>query len=365
MHSGLPYVGLEDIESGTARFSGSLSPSSVKSTTFRFTPAHVLYGRLRPYLNKVLAPDFEGHCSTEIFPLKPLPNVLREFIVYWLLRDATVTQATETARGARMPRANVEEMLEFEFPLPPLDEQRRIVAILDDAFEGIAKARANAERNIENARAIFEIELAAVFTRPNDRSVARHLQDVCHEITVGHVGSMASKYQESGIPFLRSQNIRPFEVLLENVVYIDEAFHGQLKKSQLRPGDVAIVRTGYPGTAAVIPDSLPVCNCSDLVIVRPGTDVDSHYLALFFNSRAGKEMVAGRLVGAAQRHFNVTAAKQVFIAIPPLSEQRNLVKKLNVFGRESQRLETTFRRKLAAHDELKASLLHHAFAGEL
>jgi type I restriction enzyme, S subunit len=67
----LPYVGMENIESNTARFIGSTEPQSVKSSTFKFSPIHILYGRLRPYLNKVLAPDFVGHCSTEIFPIKP------------------------------------------------------------------------------------------------------------------------------------------------------------------------------------------------------------------------------------------------------------------------------------------------------
>ena len=71
VHRGLPYVELEHIESNTGRFIGSLDPQPVKSSTFRFSTEHVLYGRLRPYLNKAIAPDFEGHCSTEIFPIKP------------------------------------------------------------------------------------------------------------------------------------------------------------------------------------------------------------------------------------------------------------------------------------------------------
>ena len=69
--SAKPYVGMEDIESGTGRHLGAKTPLAVKSLTFGFRPEQVLYGRLRPYLNKVLLPDFEGHCSTEIFPLQP------------------------------------------------------------------------------------------------------------------------------------------------------------------------------------------------------------------------------------------------------------------------------------------------------
>jgi type I restriction enzyme S subunit len=89
IHSQLPYVGLENIESNTARFIGSTEQQSMKSSTFRFSDQHVLYGRLRPYLNKVLVPDFEGHCSTEIFPIKPGPYLSREYLLYWFLADET------------------------------------------------------------------------------------------------------------------------------------------------------------------------------------------------------------------------------------------------------------------------------------
>lgn len=125
------------------------------------------------------------------------------------------------------------------------------------------------------------------------------------------------------------------------------------------------MRTGYPGTAAVIPESLPVSNCSDLVIVRPGPDADPHYLAVFFNSTTGKQLVAGNVVGAAQKHFNVTAAKQVSIAFPPVSEQRRIVAYLREFSLETQRLQSIYERRIAAFDDLKTSLLHQAFNGQL
>ncbi|MEI6072048.1 MAG: restriction endonuclease subunit S, partial [Verrucomicrobiae bacterium] len=165
IHRGLPYVGLEHIESHTARFIGSTDPKPVKSSTFRFSDGHVLYGRLRPYLNKALAPDFEGHCSTEIFPLKPSRELTREFLLYWLLADETCERINATSTGARMPRAQMNEVMEFDFPLPPLSEQQRIVGLLDEAFEGLATAKANAEKNLQNARALFESHLQSVFTQ--------------------------------------------------------------------------------------------------------------------------------------------------------------------------------------------------------
>lgn len=143
------------------------------------------------------------------------------------------------------------------------------------------------------------------------------------DLTVGHVGPMATEYVESGIPFLRSLNIRPFRIDLDGVKYISNAFHERLGKSALKPGDVVVVRTGAPGTAAVVPASLPVANCSDVVIVRPGPDLDARYLAYLINSVA-RGYIDSRTVGAVQQHFNVGAAKGIPIPAATLDEQRRI-----------------------------------------
>ncbi|MDT0500319.1 restriction endonuclease subunit S [Halomonas sp. PAR7] len=157
------------------------------------------------------------------------------------------------------------------------------------------------------------------------------LEEVCDRITVGHVGSMADKYVDDGIPFLRSQNITPFKIDLGSVKYIGEEFNSKLKKSALRPGDVAVVRTGYPGTAAVIPPSLPISNCADLVVITPSEDLDPWFLSCLFNSIWGKGAVAGNLVGVAQQHFNVSAAKNLTIYLPPLVTQRRIAAALSAY----------------------------------
>ena len=153
------------------------------------------------------------------------------------------------------------------------------------------------------------------------------LDDVADDITVGHVGSMATEYVPVGIPFLRSQNVEPFRVSLVDVKYVGEDFHARLAKSALQPGDVVIVRTGRPGSAAVIPPDLPVANCADLVIVRPGPTLDAHFLMYFINS-GGSGHVASHLVGAVQQHFNVGSARTLRIPLPPLPEQQRIARTL-------------------------------------
>jgi len=147
------------------------------------------------------------------------------------------------------------------------------------------------------------------------------LEDVAADVTVGHVGSMASEYVERGIPFLRSLNVEPLRINETDLKFITSEFHGRLKKSALSPGDVVIVRTGKPGACAVVPQTLPAANCSDLVIVRCGPELDPRFLAYYVNSVATHH-VNSHLVGAVQQHFNVGSARTMVMRLPDLLEQR-------------------------------------------
>ena len=147
------------------------------------------------------------------------------------------------------------------------------------------------------------------------------LKDVCDRITVGHVGPMLDKYASEGVPFLRSQNITPFRLHLDDIKFIPSDFHEKLRKSALHPGDVAVVRTGYPGTACVIPDKFPELNCADLVVITPSKELNPYYLAALFNSVWGMATVSGNLVGVAQQHFNIGAAREMEVMLPSRAAQ--------------------------------------------
>lgn len=362
----IPWATVRDMRSEViSETECKITKEAVKSSATNIIPAGNVVIATRVGLGKVCLLGQDTAINQDlrgIIPNDPRALSVR-FLFLWLKSAAPLIVAEGT--GATVQGVKLPFVKSLQVPIPPLPEQRRIVTILDAAFDGIASAKANAEKNLQNARALFESHLQSVFTQRNGGRVDRQLASLCHEITVGHVGSMKTEYKESGVPFLRSQNIRPFEVSMDNAMFIDEKFHCALKKSQLRPGDLAIVRTGYPGTAAVIPPELPNSNCSDLVIVRPSEEVNPHFLAAFFNSAFGKQLVLGKIVGAAQKHFNVTAAKEVMLHIPPMAEQKNIVRMIDSFRAETQRLESLYQRKLAALDELKKSLLHQAFSGQL
>lgn len=157
------------------------------------------------------------------------------------------------------------------------------------------------------------------------------LKDVCDRITVGHVGPMADKYTTDGVPFLRSQNITPFRLKLDDIKFVPPDFHEKLRKSALRPGDVAVVRTGYPGTACVIPNTFAELNCADLVVITPSQDLNPYYLSAIFNSAWGVASVAGNLVGVAQQHFNIGAAKELEVLLPTRPTQDRIAGILSAY----------------------------------
>lgn len=162
--SDLPYVGLEDIQSNTGKLIGPLTPRSVKSLTFHFTSEHVLYGRLRPYLNKVLLPDFEGHCSTEIFPIKPKKYILdRSFLFRWLIATETMNKINATWTGATLPRANMNIVLDFKINIPPLLEQQTIVQKLDALSSETKKLEAIYQQKINDLEELKKSVLQKAF----------------------------------------------------------------------------------------------------------------------------------------------------------------------------------------------------------
>lgn len=143
------------------------------------------------------------------------------------------------------------------------------------------------------------------------------------DLTVGFVGTMASHYQDDGVLFLRSTNIEPFKISMDDVKYISNDFNNKIKKSQLNENDVVIVRTGKPGACAVIPPKTAPWNCSDLVIIRPNQSVlNSVFLAAYINLASG--VINAHLVGAVQQHYNVGAAKKMMVPLPPIEEQNRI-----------------------------------------
>jgi type I restriction enzyme S subunit len=149
----LPYISLEHIESVTGRILRKASVNiedEVRSVTFRFDARHVLYGKLRPYLNKVALPDFEGRCTTELIPLLPRSDVSREFLAWLLRRPQTVEAAMREKTGARMPRADMRHILSLRLLIPDrLEDQKQIADDIAARMALIAEAKAACQEQLQ------------------------------------------------------------------------------------------------------------------------------------------------------------------------------------------------------------------------
>jgi type I restriction enzyme S subunit len=370
-HSNLPYVGLEHIESNTGRFLGVLDAVSVKSSTFHFSPKHVLYGRLRPYLNKVLLPDFEGHCSTEIFPIKPGNGLSREFLFYWLTQDVTAKAIDATSTGARMPRANMNVVLDFKIPVPPLPEQSRIVAILDEAFEGISSAVANAEKNLANARELFESYLNSVFTQKGEGWVEKPLSALAE---IKHGFAFKSEY---------FTNEGRYVLLTPGNFYEEGGYRDRWEKQKfyagdipdgyiLNQGDFLIAMTeqaaGLLGSSIIVPEDDKFLHNQrlGLVSVKSGAPWVNEFFFHAFNTKRFRRVVHDGASGVKVRHTSPNKLGLVKVRYPLLiSEQKRIAASLDDVLFESRRLEVIYQRKLDNLAALKQSILRKAFAGEL
>lgn len=370
----LPYIGLEHIESGTGRIFGTIDTVEVKSSTFRFGPAHLLYGRLRPYLNKVLLPDFEGHCSTEIFPIQTSRSLDKKFLFYWLSWQPTVNKINRTSTGARMPRANIDEVLDFEIPLPPIAQQKCIVAILDEVFNGIDTAITNTEKNIANTQELFDSVSKSIIKDSNDWS-KKKLSDLLELgwITSHLDGNHGSNYPRKaefvadGIPYISANCLKNGSVDFSLSKFLTSERASSLSKGIAQDRDVLFAHNATVGPVAMLyTEKDKILLSTSLTYYRCNTEyIIPEYLAHYMRSPIFRNQYEIVMRQSTRNQVPITKQREFFHLIPPLDKQKEIAYKLDGLRQESQNLSANFNYKLSAFNELKQSLLQKAFAGEL
>ena len=330
----LRYIGLESIESGSGRFiDGVLSktPETPLANSFRFGPEHVLYGKLRPYLNKVATPAFEGKCSTEIIPLLPSTDVDRAFLAYFLRNQQTVDSISAKTAGARMPRADMGFVLSLPLPLPPLPEQRRIIDLLSRA-EGIVRLRRDAgKKSAELIPALF----LDMFGDPATNSKGWPVVPVSEVIAAADYGSSTKASDDgAGLPFIRMGNVDYGGTLdLSNLKFVNLPAK-EVEKYRLHEGDILFNRTnskelvGKTGLWNNVRDAVVA---SYFIRVRVKRDkLHPCYFWVFMNSAHMKRTLFDTARGAiGQANINSKELKAFRVALPPLSLQEAFAAKVD------------------------------------
>lgn len=285
--------------------------------------------------------------------LLPMPEVDKNYLFYFM--PSALKRIEEKTPFVTVKHLSAKELNKVKVPLPPLDAQRRIAAVLDKVSGLIAKRREQLRKLDELVKARF-VEMFGDehgFGRWPCGKVA-DVADVC----VGVVIKPTQYYAEEGVRAFRSLNIGPMYVKDNDWIYFSQGGHLKNQKSVIHKNDVLVVRSGAPGTACVATEEYDGCNAVDIIIARPDTNkVNSVFLAMFTNLPHGMNQIQERTGGAAQQHFNVGGYKALTLIMPPLGRQNEFA----LFFEQSNKSKLTIQQNLDKLEVLKKALMQQYF----
>jgi type I restriction enzyme S subunit len=290
-----------------------------------------------------------------------------EFLYYLLSSPFVFQQFNSKAAGSTVRNLNISLVSSVDVTIPPLPEQQRIVAILDDAFSKIEKAKVNAEQNLKNAKELFESLLFRIFDLGiNEEKWELEKLEKFSKVVVGYVGPISKEYTADlkSVLLLSTKNITSKGVSLEKLTRINYAFHNKNRKSQLLPGDILVARHGNSGQAAVIPVSIEEAHALNVIIIKKSETISSEYICFLLNSGVLDKIAASK-GGSVQEIINTSIIKDLVIPYPPIKTQKIVVQKLEALSKETKKLEAIYKQKIKDLEELKKSVLQKAFSGEL
>lgn len=254
----------------------------------------------------------------------------------------------------------------MDLPVPSIETQQNIVSSIEELFseldKGVETLQTIKEQLAVYRQAVLKEALNGIKGQPYT------VKDVCKEIKVGIVIKPSQYYtdEQVGIKAFRSANVREFHVEDKNWAYLSIAGHQANARSIVHTGDILIVRSGYPGTACVVPEQFNGCNAIDILIAVPNRDlVLPEFLCAYTNSPLGKKFVNEKKRGVGQKHFNVSGYSKMLISVPSLDKQEEIVKKIASRLSVCDSIERTVNTALAQAEAMRQSILKKAFEGEL
>ena len=300
--------------------------------------------------------------------LTPCSELAPKFLFHLMTSGAYKDFIAALSDGANINNLKFSDLQRFVVPVPPLPEQQRIVAILDEAFEAIAAARTNAEQNRQNARALFDTFLNAVYLGGDAGAwPLRRLGDV---FDIGSSKRIHERdWSPSGVPFYGGKEIvklAKFGHAVSNAYISEQMYQDFASKYDMpKAGDILITARGTIGVGYVVKRSDKFYyKDGNIISMRAKEAANPHYLLYAFRSNALADQL-GVLSGTTVTHLPLEKAKKLLLRMPEIGIQDAVVKRIMKFEAETQRLESLYQRKIAALDELKQSLLQQAFSGQL
>ena len=306
----------------------------------------------------------EAVCASYLIRLRLLDkSLLPKFVSLFFQTTGYWKAIKEGSSGSAQGGFNATKLGSLILPIPPISEQQRIVGVLDEAFAGLATAQANAEKNLQNARALFASHLQSVFTQRGKGWIEKPLNEVC-EVKDGTHDS--PKYVDDGIPFVTQKNVREDGLSFEKTKFISQEDHEDFyRRSNAASGDILISMIGANRGMACIVDDSRTFSIKNVGLVKQNKSINQQFLLFFLKSPQAAAYVRSASKGGAQEFVGLTELRRWPIPFPPPEQQDTLADQFVNLRTETQRLESLYEQKLAALAALKKSLLHEAFTGKL
>ncbi len=318
----------------------------------------------RPYIMKI-----DGYIHDGWFALRLKDSLNADYFYHLLFAPLIQNQFRDLAAGAIVKNISGDLVKKTKLPMPSVREQQRIAAILDEAFESIATAKANAEKNLKNARELFESHLQSVYSQPGQGWEEKSLSEV-NMIRPQKSEAREKIAQDDLVTFM------PMECLGKNQKNAASSQTRTLKEvsgsyTYFAEGDVLLAKitpcfeNGKLGIAENLVNGIGF-GSSEFIVFRPKNLLMREWLYYFLLRQSFRNDGAARMTGAVgHKRVSKEFVEGCIIPIPPIETQRKLIVAFEALHVETQRLESLYQQKIAALDELKKSLLHKAFSGEL
>jgi type I restriction enzyme S subunit len=297
-----------------------------------------------------------------------LDHINSNFLAYLLAskqyKDALLN--TGEKAGATRQALTKAQLENFEVTIPKLSEQKRIVAILDEAFKGIDRAIAHTEKNLANARELFESYLNSKLLAITSSNPTQTL--LCITDLIVDCEHKTAPTQETGIPSIRTPNIGKGYLIFDNVNCVsEETYELWTRRAKPEPGDLILAREAPAGNVGVIPEGQRVCLGQRTVLIRPKKEIaNSQYLAFLLLHPIMQTRLLAHSTGATVQHVNMKDIRGLPISnLPPIQTQIVCLQELEQAKLQVNRLEAIYKQKIATLNELKQSILQKAFTGEL
>lgn len=364
------YLGLEHLTSGRFVISGQGTAHDVQSSKYSFRAGDVLYGKLRPYLDKAVLATDSGICTTELLVLRPKTGVDPRFLVAVMHAPNFVEHAVMGTTGVQHPRTSWDHIKDFELPWFALDDQTRIANLLWRVHDAIISN----EDSVEAGADLKSAAMRELFTRglrdesqketeigpvPESWTVVR-LDEVCSLSTGTTPATTRADYYQGSVPFIRTAEIVNNRLTTAGTFVSAEA----VKDYSLRiypPGTILMAMYGQGktrGKVALL--GIPASTSQNAAAIQPVATLESGFLWNFFLSQYDQLRGMGSLGHLS--HLNLGYLRDILIPYPPtLSEQREIVIILDAIDRKID----LHRRKRSVLDDLFKALLHKLVTGEI